>query len=85
VAGKSNAIKQEVFMSEIKNYQVGLIKSLSMDGEFLRGIIETVNDKDNPIIPFVIQDSSEALEEGKMVKFIKTGSIVQRAVEVTNL
>ena len=75
-------------MKEAKNYKVGVIKSLNRDGNSLRGIIEiikTENDADNPILPFVIQGAHELLEEGKMVKYIKTGSIVQRAIDVKNL
>jgi uncharacterized protein YkvS len=69
---------------ETKNYKVGMIISLTSNGDVLSGIIETVNDKE-PIIPFTITGPHEKLEKGKMVKFKKAGTIVQRAIDVMKL
>ncbi|MDO8463782.1 MAG: hypothetical protein Q7S46_00800 [Gallionella sp.] len=76
-------------MSDTKQFQVGLIKSVSYDyaAQITRGIIETVNDDDNDLeLPFIISDTRGNLEKGKMVKFLKeTDAIVPRAEGVVKL
>lgn len=74
-------------MRTIKKFNVGLIKSVMYDVDKgqMRGIIETVNDKENPELPFVT-DAFEDIEKGKMVKFVKeVNTIVTHAVEVKKL
>lgn len=74
-------------MSKAKNVKVGFIKSVSYDvnKKQMKGIIEAVNDKNNPELPFITSDSMD-IEKGKMVKYIKKAdSIVPRAVDVEKL
>ena len=73
---------------DVKQYRVGLIKSIIRDYQSgqMRGIIETVNDNGMEL-PFFIENGEFInLKEGKMVKFVKeSGDLISRAVDVAGL
>lgn len=75
-------------MNKPKETKVGFIKSVTYDrdNEEIRGIIETVDDKENPELPFIIPNVQQEIKKGNMVKYYKKeDSIVPSAEEVEDL
>ena len=80
--------KVEAKMSEIEDTTLGFVKFVTYDEtrSQIRGIIQTIDDSENPELPFIIDGTFEIIEEGKLVRFVKMNDpLVPHAEKVSKL